>query len=100
MPLSGKMHMISAIAAFETIALPVAAQDRSELSRISEEWLASPHGDYNSLSFTYWNKDGEVPVACAACHSQPGFIDWLGADGSAFPWCADYAATRSDRYSQ
>jgi len=67
------------------------AQDKSELSRLTKEWLASPHGDYNSLSFTYWNKDGEVPVACAACHSQPGFIDYLGADGSA-PGVVDHAA--------
>jgi hypothetical protein len=91
MPLSGKMHLISVVAAFMTSALPVVAQDISELSRLTEEWLTSPHGDYKSLSFTYWNKDGEVPVACAACHSQPGFIDWLGADGSA-PGVVDHAA--------
>lgn len=91
MPLSGKRHLISAIAVLVAFALPMMAQHRSELSRLTEEWLAAPHGDYTSLSFTYWNKDGEVPVACAACHSQPGFIDRLGADGSA-PGVVDHAA--------
>jgi len=91
MPLSGISRLIAAVAALVALASPVMAQDRSELTRLTEEWLASPHGDYNSLSFTYWNKDGEVPVACAACHSQPGFIDYLGADGSA-PGVVDHAA--------
>lgn len=91
MPLPEISRMIGAMAALVALALPVTAQDKSELSRLTEEWLASPHGDYTSLSFTYWNKDGEVPVACAACHSQPGFIDYLGADGSA-PGTVDHAA--------
>lgn len=60
-----------------------AAESENALEKLVEAWLASPHGDYHSHSFTYWNKDGEVPVACAACHSGPGFIDFLGADGSA-----------------
>lgn len=82
MPLFGFSRLIGAIAVFVALAMPVAAQDKSELSRLIEEWLSSPHGDYKSRSFTYWNKDGEVPVACAACHSQTGFIDFLGADGT------------------
>lgn len=61
--------------------VPVGAQD-DPLAALVEAWLASPHGDYHSLSFTYWNREGEVPVGCAACHSQPGFVDFLGADGS------------------
>ena len=60
-----------------------AAQQEDALSALVDAWLASPHGNYHSPSFTYWNKDGAVPVQCAACHSQPGFIDFLGADGSA-----------------
>lgn len=62
--------------------VPAAADDKQALSTIVEAWLAAPHGDYHSRSFTYWNKDGEVPVACAACHSEQGFLDYLGADGS------------------
>lgn len=64
------------------LATPVTADEQAHLTRLIEAWLGSPHGNYHSPSFTYWNKDGEVPVACAACHSQPGFIDFLGADGS------------------
>lgn len=58
--------------------------DLDDMARIVQEWLDAPHGDYTSLSFTYWNKDGAVPENCAACHSQPGFIAYLGADGSPF----------------
>jgi hypothetical protein len=64
------------------LATPVIADDQEHLARLIEAWLTSPHGNYHSPSFTYWNRDGEVPVACAACHSQAGFIDFLGADGS------------------
>ncbi len=66
------------------LASAAAAQDAgANLAAIVEAWLSAPHGDHHSRSFTYWNSDGEVPVACAACHSEPGFIDFLGADGSA-----------------
>jgi len=66
------------------LAFPAAGARAETLSDLVEKWLASPHGDYGALSFTYWNKDGAVPENCAACHSEPGFIDWLGADGSSF----------------
>lgn len=47
-------------------------------------WAASAHADATSESFTHWNEADprEVPVACAKCHSTPGFLDFLGADGS------------------
>lgn len=66
------------------IAAPAHAveEDLDGLAALVEAWLASPHGDYHSRSFTYWNREGEVPVACATCHSQPGFLDFLGKDGS------------------
>ena len=73
-----------ALAALLALAFPAAGARAETLSDLVEKWLASPHGDYGSLSFTYWNKDGAVPENCAACHSEPGFIDWLGADGSSF----------------
>ncbi|WP_218938122.1 cytochrome c3 family protein [Billgrantia lactosivorans] len=77
---------IRRIAVIATLALasPALAQDDdAALSAIVAAWLAAPHGDYRSPAFTYWNAEGEVPTSCAACHSQPGFIDYLGADGSA-----------------
>ena len=76
---------------FLTLALlhtPLRAQqslaqyDPDALARLVQQWLDAPHADHDSLSFTYWNKQGAVPVECAACHSQPGFLDHLGADGT------------------
>ncbi len=66
------------------VAAPsVQASDDSPISKLVESWLSSPHANYHSPSFTYWNKEGEVPKACATCHSETGFRDFLGADGSA-----------------
>lgn len=47
------------------------------------EWAASPHAQRNTEAFTRWDKEGVIPTDCARCHSTPGFIDFLGADGSA-----------------
>ena len=49
-----------------------------------QEWAASPHADEDSRSFTYWdgNDPPVVPVACAKCHADAGFADFLGLDGS------------------
>ena len=47
------------------------------------EWASSPHAQKGSVPFSYWDKQGTIPVACAGCHSTPGFLDLLGADGSA-----------------
>jgi len=61
---------------------PLAAEEFG-LTEITEAWLMGPHSDYHSPSFTHWNEDGEVPPACAACHSETGMLDWLGADDTA-----------------
>lgn len=61
---------------------PSRADDLVGLERLIAAWLASPHGDYHSPSFTYWNEQGSIPENCAMCHSETGFIDFLGADGS------------------
>ena len=64
-------------------AIPVAqAQESNPVTSIVEAWIASPHGDRKSESFVHWNKDGAVPESCATCHSGPGLMDFLGADGS------------------
>lgn len=49
-----------------------------------DEWLNSPHADYTSRSFRYWdnNDPAEIPPACAKCHSTGGYLDFLGEDGS------------------
>ncbi len=49
-----------------------------------EQWMASPHADVTSRSFTYWNANDPavVPVSCAKCHAAAGYHDFLGLDGS------------------
>lgn len=51
-----------------------------------EQWASSGHADASAEAFVHWNEDdpAEVPANCAKCHSTPGFLDFLGADGSAF----------------
>ncbi|WP_428266080.1 Ig-like domain-containing protein [Haliangium sp.] len=47
-------------------------------------WLGSAHADSTAEAFRHWDEDDprEVPTECARCHSAPGFIDYIGADGS------------------
>jgi len=70
--------MLLALAA----AVPAAAQEKMPAIPFLEAWLASSHANVKSESFTHWDKDGKVPVSCAMCHSGPGFVDFLGGDGS------------------
>lgn len=51
-----------------------------------EQWASSGHADASAEAFVHWNEEdpAEVPANCAKCHSTPGFLDFLGADGSAF----------------
>ena len=50
-----------------------------------DQWAKSPHADATAEAFVHWNNADpkEVPVTCAKCHSTPGYLDFLGADGSA-----------------
>ncbi|WP_417408219.1 cytochrome c3 family protein [Hoeflea sp.] len=65
------------------VAVPAAqAQDQSPVTSIVESWIASPHGDRKAEAFVHWNEEGAVPEDCATCHSGPGLMDFLGADGS------------------
>lgn len=83
MPVFPGFKRFITVVALLCLALPAPARaGEDSLAALVEAWLASPHGDYHSLSFTYWNEAGAVPENCAACHSEPGFIDYLGADGS------------------
>jgi hypothetical protein len=78
------LRRVALVAGLAFSAAPAGAQqDGAALEALIETWLASPHGDYHSESFVHWNADGAVPEDCAACHSEPGFLDYLGADGTA-----------------
>lgn len=51
----------------------------------AEEWLGSGHNNKEAEAFNHWNEDDPavIPPACAKCHSTPGYLDFLGADGTA-----------------
>jgi hypothetical protein len=48
-------------------------------------WASSGHANAEAEAFVHWDEDDPavVPTACAKCHSTPGYLDFLGADGSA-----------------
>jgi len=58
-----------------------------------QAWSASGHAAADDEAFVHWNGDSppQVPESCAKCHSLYGFLDFLGADGSA-PGQVDQAA--------
>lgn len=47
-------------------------------------WNSSAHADERAEAFTHWDEDEppEVPTDCAKCHSRPGYLDFLGVDGT------------------
>lgn len=49
-----------------------------------DEWVSSMHNATDSEAFRHWDEDDPkmVPENCAKCHSAPGYLDFLGADGS------------------
>ena len=55
------------------------------------DWASSPHADHGAMAFNHWNSEGAIPTDCARCHSTPGFLDYLGADGTA-PRVVDHPA--------
>ena len=50
-----------------------------------EAWQGSGHADKTARAFTNWNTNDPpvVPVDCARCHSNLGYQDYIGEDGSA-----------------
>ena len=60
-------------------AMPV----QGSLADFEMSWSQSPHADPTAEAFTHWADDGEVPTACARCHTSEGYIDFLGGDGTA-----------------
>lgn len=50
------------------------------------EWANSPHNNFEDEAFRHWDEDdpAEISATCAKCHSTPGYIAFLGADGSDF----------------
>lgn len=54
------------------------------VEEITTKWSRAGHADATSESFTHWNEDDppEIPVVCAKCHSEYGYLDYVGADGT------------------
>ncbi len=50
-----------------------------------DAWAGSGHADAEAEAFNHWNEEdpAEIPVECAKCHATPGYLDFLGEDGSA-----------------
>jgi hypothetical protein len=47
-------------------------------------WASSGHADAEAEAFRHWDEDDPpvVASACAKCHSTPGYLDFIGADGT------------------
>jgi len=47
-------------------------------------WVGSAHADSEAEAFTHWDEDdpAEVPTSCAKCHSEAGYLDFVGVDGT------------------
>jgi hypothetical protein len=52
---------------------------------IEAAWAGSGHADSTAEAFRHWDTADpkEVPTSCAKCHTPTGYLDFLGADGSA-----------------
>src|SRR3972149_1824356 len=48
------------------------------------DWAGTGPADTAALAFNDWNdtETKAVPATCARCHSTPGYLDYLGADGT------------------
>ena len=40
-----------------------------QIGAMTNKWAASAHGDSYTEAFRHWDKEGEVPVTFAKCHS-------------------------------
>jgi hypothetical protein len=51
-----------------------------------ELWATSGHADVSAEAFRHWDAEDPavVPANCAKCHTPDGYMDFLGADGTAF----------------
>ncbi len=94
---SGRVHRFSWCSALAGIAATILSvnmlvapaavlADESHIAEaaIDELWASSGHADPNAEAFRHWDDTNppEVPATCAKCHSTPGYMDFLGADGS------------------
>jgi len=72
--------LLAAILAVSTCAPAFAVEVPFEA-----DWVGSGHADKTAEAFTHWDADDppEISTRCAKCHSTPGYLDFLGVDGTA-----------------
>jgi len=84
------LGVVSVTVALLLVALPVTlAQDSDAttppfLAGFYDAWVTSAHAKADAEAFNHWNTEAEIPETCAKCHSTPGYLDFLGEDGSEF----------------
>ncbi len=66
---------------YQGMGAPISG-DPQYLADIYNAWAGSGHADVEAMAFNDWNSEGAVPESCARCHSTPGYIDFVGGDGS------------------
>ncbi len=81
-PIRLTLMFVVVAALLALMAAPAAGQGAAPQVPFLADWASSPHADAKAEAFVHWNKDGAIPKRCAKCHSDFGFRDFLGADGS------------------
>ena len=76
-----------AVDALELYVMPRSGPFRPDQISIPQQnmisaWARSAHADASAEAFRHWDGEGEIPAACATCHSGAGFRSHLGLDGS------------------
>jgi hypothetical protein len=73
------------VTVIETVEVPMESEGPSVEVPYLEAWLGSGHADSTAEAFRHWDEDDpvEVPTSCAKCHSEYGYLDFLGVDGTA-----------------
>jgi hypothetical protein len=67
-----------------TLAQDQPMEEPPFLAQFYNAWVGSAHAKADAEAFVHWDDEGEVPVDCARCHSTPGYLDFLGEDGTDF----------------
>ncbi len=66
-----------------TTTVPGPEEPEIEIPNL-EDWKGSGHADATAEAFRHWDEDDPavIPADCARCHSDTGYKDYIGADGT------------------
>ena len=80
----GEAETPTPVTIIETVEVTVAPEATPLAIPFQEEWQGSEHADAGAPAFRHWDGEDppEVPPECARCHSEEGYLDYLGADDS------------------